>query len=106
MSNSRRDSGPTERPGVAIRLVDVLRVLPERELESLIARLKIRTDEAKRIDVPSQVARMRRSCNRSAPRKRRSRAGRQDKPPDTIRQSRSCWRCRRIRHRRTAGTGR
>jgi hypothetical protein len=43
---------------VAIRLVDVLRVLPERELESLIARLKIRTDEAKRIDVPSQVARM------------------------------------------------
>jgi hypothetical protein len=43
---------------VAIRLVDVLRVLPERELESLIARLKIRTDEAKRIDVPSQVARV------------------------------------------------
>jgi len=43
---------------VAIRLVDLLRVLPERELESLIARLKIRTDEAKRIDVPSQVARM------------------------------------------------
>jgi hypothetical protein len=43
---------------VAIRLVDVLRVLPDRELESLIARLKIRTDEAKRIDVPSQVARM------------------------------------------------
>jgi hypothetical protein len=43
---------------VAIRLVDVLRVLPDRELESLIARLKIRPDEAKRIDVPSQVARM------------------------------------------------
>ncbi len=43
---------------MAIRLVDVLRVLPERELESLIARLKIRTDEAKRIDVPSQVARL------------------------------------------------
>ncbi len=42
----------------AIRLVDVLRVLPERELGSLIARLKIRIDEAKRIDVPSQVARM------------------------------------------------
>jgi len=58
MSNSRRDGGQTERPGVAIRLVDVLRVLPDRELESLIARLKIRTDEAKRIDVPSQVARM------------------------------------------------
>jgi hypothetical protein len=41
----------------AIRLVDVLRKLPERELESLIERLKIRVDEAKRIDVPSQVAR-------------------------------------------------
>jgi hypothetical protein len=39
-------------------LVDVLRQLPERELGSLIARLKIRIDEAKRIDVPSQVARM------------------------------------------------
>ncbi len=41
----------------AIRLVDVLRQLPDRELESLIDRLKIRVDEAKRIDVPSQVAR-------------------------------------------------
>ena len=40
MSTSRRDSGQSERPGVAIRLVDVLRVLPDRELESLIARLK------------------------------------------------------------------
>nr|PZN24420.1 MAG: hypothetical protein DIU78_12145 [Pseudomonadota bacterium] len=40
-----------------IRLVDVLRQLPERELESLITRLRIRIDEAKRIDVPSQVAR-------------------------------------------------
>lgn len=43
---------------MAIRLVEVLRVLPDRELGSLIARLKIRTDETKRIDVPSQVARM------------------------------------------------
>jgi hypothetical protein len=41
----------------AIRLVDVLRQLPDRELESLIDRLKIKVDEAKRIDVPSQVAR-------------------------------------------------
>lgn len=41
----------------AIRLVEVLRKLPEREIESLIGRLKIRVDEAKRIDVPSQVAR-------------------------------------------------
>ena len=53
---SRKDS---ESPSMgAIRLVDVLRQLPERELGSLIARLKIRIDEAKRIDVPSQVARM------------------------------------------------
>lgn len=42
----------------AIRLVEVLRQLPEREIGSLIARLKIRIDEAKRIDVPSQVARL------------------------------------------------
>ena len=42
MPQSRKDlaSGP-------IRLVDVLRQLPERELESLIARIKIRVDEAK-----------------------------------------------------------
>jgi hypothetical protein len=42
---------------LAIRLVEVLRQLPERELDSLIGRLKIKVDEAKRIDVPSQVAR-------------------------------------------------
>jgi hypothetical protein len=39
-------------------LVDVLRQLPEAELDSLISRLKIKVDEAKRIDVPSQVARL------------------------------------------------
>jgi hypothetical protein len=38
--------------------VDVLRQLPEAELSSLILRLKIKVDEAKRIDVPSQVARL------------------------------------------------
>ncbi|HEV8548003.1 MAG TPA: hypothetical protein VGQ57_03225 [Polyangiaceae bacterium] len=41
-----------------IRLVDVLRQLPDAELGSLIGRLKIRVDEAKKIDVPSQVARL------------------------------------------------
>jgi hypothetical protein len=46
---------PPSRP---IRLVDVLRQLPEAELGSLITRLKIRVDEAKRIDVPSQVGRL------------------------------------------------
>jgi len=45
-------------PPRPIRLVDVLRQLPEAELASLIARLKIKVDEAKRIDVPSQVARL------------------------------------------------
>jgi hypothetical protein len=45
-------------PPRPIRLVDVLRQLPEAELSSLIARLKIKVDEAKRIDVPSQVARL------------------------------------------------
>jgi hypothetical protein len=41
----------------ALRLVDVLRQLPRRELESLIQRLRIPVDESKRIDTPSQVAR-------------------------------------------------
>ncbi len=41
----------------AIRLEDVLRQLPERELTSLIHRSRIKIDEAKRIDIPSQVAR-------------------------------------------------
>lgn len=56
---SRKDSATFGSSSMgAIRLVDVLRQLPERELGSLIARLKFRIDEAKRIDVPSQVARM------------------------------------------------
>lgn len=56
---SRKDAATSGASSMgAIRLVDVLRQLPERELGSLIARLKIRIDEAKRIDVPSQVARM------------------------------------------------
>jgi hypothetical protein len=41
----------------ALRLVDVLRQLPGRELDSLIGRLRIAVDESKRIDTPSQVAR-------------------------------------------------
>jgi hypothetical protein len=40
-----------------MRLEEVLRLLPERELGSLIQRMRIRIDESKRIDVPSQVAR-------------------------------------------------
>ncbi|MEB2324761.1 MAG: hypothetical protein OZ921_19755, partial [Sorangiineae bacterium] len=56
MSSSTQKS-TVPRPSPALRLVDVLRQLPPSELESLIRRLKIGTDEAKRIDVPSQVAR-------------------------------------------------
>src|SRR5262249_41658247 len=39
------------------RLDEILRALPEGELSSLIKRLGIRIDPAKRIDVPTQVAR-------------------------------------------------
>jgi hypothetical protein len=39
------------------RLTDILRALPQGELDGLIDRLAIRIDPAKRIDVPSQVAR-------------------------------------------------
>ncbi|HEY6729307.1 MAG TPA: hypothetical protein VI197_35090 [Polyangiaceae bacterium] len=41
----------------ALQLIDLLRALPKRELDSLIQRLRIRIDTQKRIDVPSQVAR-------------------------------------------------
>ncbi|HWL85699.1 MAG TPA: hypothetical protein VNO21_07850 [Polyangiaceae bacterium] len=38
--------------------MDILRAFPPSELEALIARLAIRIDPAKRLDVPSQVARV------------------------------------------------
>jgi hypothetical protein len=44
-------------PEAPHRLTDILRALPQRELDGLISRLGIRIDPAKRIDVPSQVAR-------------------------------------------------
>ena len=44
-------------PEAANRLTDILRALPQGELDGLIDRLGIRIDPAKRIDVPSQVAR-------------------------------------------------
>lgn len=40
-----------------LRLVDILKALPNTELESLIARLGVRIDPAKRLDPPAQVAR-------------------------------------------------
>jgi len=49
----------TSRPTRTVyRLVDVLRALPASELDSLISRLGIRIDPAKRLDPPSQVARL------------------------------------------------
>jgi hypothetical protein len=53
--SNRRTTNVTSGP---LRLVDLLRQIPGQELESLIQRLKIRIDEAKKIDVPSQVARI------------------------------------------------
>jgi len=47
-------SRPTEAPP---HLADILRALPQGELDGLISRLGIRIDPAKRIDVSSQVAR-------------------------------------------------
>ncbi|MBK7581558.1 MAG: hypothetical protein IPI67_15275 [Myxococcales bacterium] len=52
-----RDSESGSRAQFALRVADVLRQLPDREIESLIERLEIGVDPAKRIDVPSQVAR-------------------------------------------------
>ena len=48
----------TRPPRPGYRLVDVLRALPPQELDSLISRLGIRIDPAKRLDPPSQVARL------------------------------------------------
>jgi hypothetical protein len=39
------------------RLTDILRVLPDGELDAIIARLGIRIDPAKRLDRPAQIAR-------------------------------------------------
>ena len=44
-------------PETTHRLTDILRALPQGELDGLIDRLGIRIDAAKRIDAPSQVAR-------------------------------------------------
>jgi hypothetical protein len=40
-----------------LRLVDILKALPNTELESLVARLGVRIDPAKRLDPPAQLAR-------------------------------------------------
>ncbi len=50
-------STPPPAVHAGIRLVDILRALPEAELAALVARLGVRIDPTKRIDAPSQVAR-------------------------------------------------
>ena len=40
-----------------LRLVDILKALPEAELASLVSRLGVRIDAAKRLDPPQQIAR-------------------------------------------------
>ncbi len=48
---------PPRTSSSARRLVDILRALPAGELDSIVTRLGVRIDPAKRIDPPSQVAR-------------------------------------------------
>ncbi|HEX3597041.1 MAG TPA: hypothetical protein VHU80_18155 [Polyangiaceae bacterium] len=57
MSKVRKNNEPRGYRSRAIGLTDILRVLPEKEIASLVDRLGIHVDPAKRIDVPSQVAR-------------------------------------------------
>src|SRR5688572_10551044 len=52
----RDDLAITEPP--LRKLTDILRALPDSELRALISRMGIRIDAAKRIDPPSQVARV------------------------------------------------
>ncbi|MBX3188200.1 MAG: hypothetical protein KF819_14355 [Labilithrix sp.] len=40
-----------------LRLVDILKALPDAELDSLVTRLGVRIDPAKRLDPPAQIAR-------------------------------------------------
>ena len=40
-----------------LRLVDILKALPDKELDSLVSRLGVRIDPAKRLDPPAQIAR-------------------------------------------------
>ena len=66
MTSAPSDGYQPQAKGRALRLVDVLRALPERELESLIERLRIGIDEAKRIDVPSQSRALSTRCQKHA----------------------------------------
>lgn len=56
---NRSDAGAgVDVPGRrALRLEEILRLLPQRELDAIIDGLKIRVDGGKRIDIPAQVGR-------------------------------------------------
>lgn len=55
--SQKRDALTPLPPRSGIRLVEILRALPEGELSALVTRLGIRIDPTKRIDAPSQIAR-------------------------------------------------
>jgi hypothetical protein len=57
MSKVRKNTEPRGARSRAVGLTELLRVLPEKEIASIVDRLGIHVDPAKRIDVPSQVAR-------------------------------------------------
>src|SRR5215471_4963952 len=57
MSKVRKNTEPRGARSRAVGLTEVLRVLPEKEIAALVDRLGIHIDPAKRIDVPSQIAR-------------------------------------------------
>jgi hypothetical protein len=57
MTRSRSSSQPTGTRSRALRLEQVLRLLPARELTAIVEGLRINIDRSKRIDAPAQVAR-------------------------------------------------
>src|SRR5262245_7613888 len=57
MTRSRSSTQPSGNRPRALRLEQVLRLLPARELQAIVEGLRINIDRSKRIDVPAQVAR-------------------------------------------------
>lgn len=57
MTRSRSSTQPTGSRPRALRLEQVLRLLPARELQAIVEGLRISIDRGKRIDAPAQVAR-------------------------------------------------
>src|SRR3954451_4411793 len=57
MTRSRSSMQPSGHRSRALRLEQVLRLLPARELQAIVEGLRIEIDRGKRIDAPAQVAR-------------------------------------------------